>query len=88
MPTVNYLGVIGCEHVAAKGVEGIEGRLEDRPPKKQEKLMKAYLCINKLRNQPLKITNSTSTDVTFGGAEMSRMVAKKQGCHSIVPADK
>ena len=50
--------------------------------------MKAYLYNNKSINKPLKITNSTSTDVTFGGAEGSRMVAKKQGCHSIAPADK
>ena len=38
---------------------------------------------NKLINRPSKITNSTSTDVTFGGSQSSRMVAKKQGCHSI-----
>ena len=33
MSTVNYLRVIDCEHVAAKGVERNEDRLEDRPPK-------------------------------------------------------
>ena len=43
---------------------------------------------NKLINKPPKVTNSTSTYVTFGGAQSSRMVAKKQGCHSITPADK
>ena len=88
MPTVNYLRVVGCDHVAAKGVERNEGKLQDRPPKQQEEPMKTYLCNNKLRNQPPKITNSTSTDVTFGGAQSSRMVAKTQGYHSIAPADK
>ena len=34
MPTVNYLRVVGCEHVAAKEVERNEGyRVQDRPPK-------------------------------------------------------
>ena len=33
MPTVNYLRVVGCEHLVAKGVERNEGRLQDRPPK-------------------------------------------------------
>ena len=38
------------------------------PPKQQEKSMKACLYNNKLINKPPKIANSTSTDVTFGGA--------------------
>ena len=33
MPPVNYLRVIGGDHVAAKGEERNEGRLQDRPPK-------------------------------------------------------
>ena len=33
MSTVNYLRVVGCEHVAAKREEGNEGRLQDRPLK-------------------------------------------------------
>ena len=33
MPTVNYLRGVGCDHIAAKGIERIEGRLQDRPPK-------------------------------------------------------
>ena len=66
--TVNYLRVVDCEHVAAKRVERNEGRLQDKPPKQQEKPMKAYLCNNKLKNQSPKITNSTSTDVSFGDA--------------------
>ena len=33
-------------------------------------------------------TNSTSTDITFGGAQASKMVAKQQGRHSVAPADK
>ena len=73
----------------SKRAEGNERKLEDRPLKQQEKSMKAYLCKNKLRNKPPEITNSTSTDVTFGGAQnSSRMVAEKQGCLSIAPADK
>ena len=50
MPTVNYLRVIGSGHVAAKGVDRNEGRLQDRPPKYQEKPIKAYLYKNKLIN--------------------------------------
>ena len=88
MPTVNYLLVVGCEHVEAKGVERNEERLQDRPPKQQKKPMKVYLCNNKLRNQPPKKTNSTSTAVTSESAQRSKMIAKKQGCHSIAPADK
>ena len=33
MPTANYLRVVGYEHVAAKGVQINEERLQDRPPK-------------------------------------------------------
>ena len=68
MPTVNYLLVVGCDHVAAKRAVRNEGRLQDRPQKYQEKPMKTYLCNNKLGNQSPKITNSTRTDVTIGGA--------------------
>ena len=88
MPPVNYLRVVGCWHVVAKGVERNEGRLQDRPSQQQEKPMKAYLCYNKTINDLPKITNSTSTDVTFGRAQSSRMVTKKLGCHSIAPVDK
>ena len=88
MSTVNYIRVVGCDHVAAKGAERNERRLQDRPPKQQEKPMKTYLCNNKLRNQPPKITKSTSTDETFGGAQSSRMIANTQCYHSIAPADK
>ena len=88
MPTGNYLRVVGCEHVAAKGEERNEGRLQDGPPKQQENPMKVYLCNNALRNQPPKITNSTSTDVTFGGAKSTKMIAKKHGCNYIAPAEK
>ena len=67
MPPVNYLRVVGCEHVAAKGVERNEGyRIGHRSSK--SKPMKAYLYNSKLINKPPKITNSTSTDVTFRGA--------------------
>ena len=48
----------------------------ERPPKQQEKPMKAHLYNNKLTNKLPKITNSTSIDVIFKGAQSSRMVAK------------
>ena len=34
------------------------------------------------------MTNSTSTDVTFGGAWYNRVVAKREDSHSTAPADK
>ena len=34
------------------------------------------------------MTNSTSTDVTFGGAWCNRVVAKQEDSHSTAPADK
>ena len=34
------------------------------------------------------MTNSTSTDVTFGGAWCNRMAAKQEDPHSTPPADK
>ena len=34
------------------------------------------------------MTNSISTDVTYGGAQCNEMVAKKEGCHSTAPVDK
>ena len=70
MRTVNYLRVIHCTHDAAKYNE----ELQDRPPKQQEE---AYvgLPIHQL-TKPLKMTNSTSTDVTFTGARCRRIVAK------------
>ena len=39
-------------------------------------------------NEPPKTTTSTSSDITFGGAKSSKIVAKEQGSHSIAPADK
>ena len=50
--------------------------------------IKAYLYNNNLINKRPKITNSTCTDVIFEGAQSSKMVAKKQDCHSIAPAYK
>ena len=49
--------------------------------------IQAYLYI-KTKNKPLKMTNSTSTDVIFTDAWCDRMVAKHQNCHSPAPADK
>ena len=34
------------------------------------------------------MANSTSTDVTFGGAWCNRVVAKQEDSHSTAPADK
>ena len=34
------------------------------------------------------MTNSTSTDVTFGGAWCNRVVAKQEDSHSTAPANK
>ena len=34
------------------------------------------------------MTNSTSTDVTFGGTWGNRVVAKQEDSHSTAPADK
>ena len=57
------------------------------PPKQQEKPMKVYLYNNELRKPP-KITNSTSTDTSFGSAQSSELIAEQQGYYSIAPADK
>ena len=59
MSTVNYLRVTGYEHDAANWNESYR---EDHRNSKI-KLIKAYLYTNNLN-----MTNSTSTDVTFGGA--------------------
>ena len=37
--------------------------------------------------KPLKMTNSTSTDVIFTSVWCNKIVAKDQGYHSIAPAD-
>ena len=66
MPTVNYLRVIGCELDAANLNQSY--RKDHRNSK--TKLIKAYLF------KPPKMTNITSTDVTFGGAWCNRVVAK------------
>ena len=42
----------------------------------------------KTKYKPPKMTNSTSTDVTFGGAWCNIMITKQQGYHSTTPADK
>ena len=34
------------------------------------------------------MTNSTSTDITFGGAGCNRVIPKKEDPHSTAPADK
>ena len=70
MRTVNYLRVIDCTHDAAKYTK----ELQDRTPKQQEETY-VDLPIQQLA-KPLKMTNSTSTDVIFTGAWRHRIVAK------------
>ena len=59
--------------------------LQDRPLKQQEETY-VDLPIHQL-TKPLKMTNSTSTDVIFTGAWCNRIVAQNQDYHSIAPAD-
>ena len=70
MRTVNYLLVFDCIHNAAKHSE----ELQDKPRKPKEE---TYVSqpIHPL-TKPLKITNSTNTDVIFTGAWCHRIVAK------------
>ena len=70
MRTFNYLRVVDCTHDAAKYNE----ELQDRPPKQQEETY-VDLPTHQL-TKPLKMTNSTSTDVIFTGAWCHRIVAK------------
>ena len=69
MRTVNYLRVIDCTHDAAKYNE----ELQDRPSNQQEETH-VGLSIHQL-TKPLKMTNSTNTDVTFTGAWCYRIIA-------------
>ena len=62
MRTVNYLRVIDCTYNAAKYNE----ELQDMPPKQQEETY-VGLPIHQL-TKPLKMTNSTCTDVILTGA--------------------
>ena len=80
MPTVNYLRVIGCEHVAVKGVERDEGRLQDRPPNSQEKFMKAYLDNNKLTRKwalHARMSHSTVCNTTVSTKKTHHTPVKK-----------
>ena len=82
MHTVNYLQVIDCTHDAAKYNE----KLQDRPSTQQEETY-IGLPIHQL-TKPLKMTNSTSTDVIFTDAWCHRIVAEHYGYHSIAPANR
>ena len=62
--------VIDCTHDAAKYNED----LQDRPPKQQEEIY-VGLPIHQL-TKPLKMSNSTSTDVIYTGASYRRIVEK------------
>ena len=82
--TVNCLQVVDCTLDAAKENE----EPQDRPPKQQEEAyIQAYLYIKTKYKHP-KMTNSTSTDVTFGGGWCNRMITKQQDYHSTTPAAK
>ena len=81
MRPVNYLQVIDCTHDAATYNE----ELQDRPPKQQEETY-VGLPIRQL-TKPLKMTNSTSTDVILTGSWYYRIVVKHWGYHSTVSAD-
>ena len=72
--TVTYLQFVDYTLDAAKKDE----KPQDRQPKQQEE---AYLGLPihiKTKNKPPKMTNSTSTDATFGGAWCNRMMITKQ----------
>ena len=70
MRTVNYLQVIDCTHDGAKYNEV----LQDKPLKQQEETY-VGLPMRQL-TKPLKMANSTSTDVIFTGVWCNRIVAK------------
>ena len=70
MRTVNYLRVIDCAKDTAKYNE----ELQDRAPKQQEETY-VGLPIHYL-TKPLKMTNSTSTDIILTGAWYYRIIVK------------
>ena len=67
MPTVNYFRIVGWERDAVKRAERNEGYR-----KGHEAAWEIYVWrptyITMSQKEPPKITNSTSTDITFGGA--------------------
>ena len=69
--TVNYLQFVDCTLDATKQNQ----ETQDRPPQQQEE---AYLSLPKIniKNKPPKMTNNTSTNVTFGDAWCNRMITK------------
>ena len=83
MHTVNYFRVIDWGHNAANWTESY--RKDHRNGK--TKLKKAYLYTNLLK-KPAKMTNSTSTDVTFGGSWCNRVVGKQENSSSTAPVEK
>ena len=83
MPTVNYLRVIGCELNAANWNENCR-----KDHRKARRGLWRPTCIQINENNPPKMTNSTSIDITFGGARCNRVVAKQEDSHSTAPADK
>ena len=67
MPTVNYLQVVGWGHVAAKRAEKNEGYMKSHRSSNKNLWRPIYIANNELKKPP-KVTNITSTDITFGGA--------------------
>ena len=74
MRSANYFRVIDCSHCTHDAAKYNE-ELQDRPQKQQEETY-VGLPIHQL-TKPLKMTNSTSTDVPFTGAWCIRMIAKQ-----------
>ena len=78
MLPVNYLPVIGCEHDAAYWNE--IGKTTDMA--RRNSWRPTYIPINETK--PPKMTKSTSTDVTFGGAWSNRVIPKQVDSHSML----
>ena len=76
------------ESLAVNMTQKIEMRAIGKTTKvaRQSLWRPTYIPIN--LNKPPKMTNSTGTDVTIGGAWCNRAVAKQKDSHSTAAADK
>ena len=79
MPTVNCLRVIGFEHDTANWNESY--RKGHRNGKEAYEGLLIYQS-TKINYKPPKMTNSTSTDVAYGGAWCNRVAAMQEYSHS------
>ena len=57
------------------------------PPKWQDEAYEELPIYQSIKINPPKMTNSTSADVTFGGARCNRVVANQEKSHSTALAD-